>query len=388
MPAEMEGATAPTPESPTSPKIAPDTLEQYFESIEEPFHETENGLARKNPIRPFVIGFVFCLIPLIPFLLSQLVFWLVGPRVISVRTIHLRVSSFWLWWVASFALSLLVLIVASKMLAITAEEKKSWLSPAQMRFAYCYSIVHEIRRYRTNQLNRHIDAAVMYLDKTATTLFRAAHVEMAESLYADEYWRTESVRAARTSLGSMFVGNVPKWFRLRPETETILQGCQEIIPKLRDRLKDRKDLGAVEAALFDLTAYQYTEIPELSDTQSETRFEAGTESLIRFAQSVIALPPYRSEPMAATPEEKMSRRLLLATQKLSLPFTDSNVLIAFCAWLILMSILFWGGFYIASRFVAIKMDSTIMATLIGGPIATAVTGATIPRLGKTKKQEK
>jgi len=253
---------------------------------------------------------------------------------------------------------------------------------------HAHSIVHEIRRYRTNQLNRHIDAAVMYLDKTATTLFRAAHVEMAESLYADEYWRTESVRAARTSLGSMFVGNVPKWFRLRPETETILQGCQEIIPKLRDRLKDRKDLGAVEAALFDLTAYQYTEIPELSDTQSETRFEAGTESLIRFAQSVIALPPYRSEPMAATPEEKMSRRLLLATQKLSLPFTDSNVLIAFCAWLILMSILFWGGFYIASRFVAIKMDSTIMATLIGGPIATAVTGATIPRLGKTKKQEK
>jgi hypothetical protein len=254
-----------------------------------------------------------------------------------------------------------------------------------MRFAYCYGVVHEIRRYKTNQIGRHIDTAMNYLDKTAMALFRVSSLDTSEGFYPDQYWRRELLLSGHQMAVFNLIGRCPKWYRLRPETETILQACQEFAPKLGDRLKDRKDLGALESALTDLAAYQYTEIPELSDSKSESRFEEGTELLLSFAQKVIALPPYRSEPLNPTPKEKLSRKLLLAGGKLTVLFSHENVLVAFVSWLILMLVLFWGGFYVALRFVPIKMDSTILAALIGGPIATAVTAATIPRLGRAKK---
>lgn len=384
MPDEMEGGGL-TPEAPTRPKIAPATLEQYFDSIEDPFRETEVAMAKGSPIGAFVAVFVFSLIPVIPYGLSKLVLWFFGPKVVWFRTLHFRLASFWFWWIVCFAISLSLLIIVSKVSGPSAEEKERWLSPAQMRFAYCYSVVDEIQKYKTNQLTRHIDAAVEYLDKTAESL-RSGEM-IGEGLHADRLRR--EVLLSEHQAGVIFVsrGTRPKWYRLRPETETILQGCREFMPKLHDRLKDRKDLNAVEAALTDLAAYEYTEIPELSDSNSETRFDEGSGLLLSFAQQVIALQSYRSEPLTPTPKEKLSRKLFLGARKLSVPFTHANVLVAFCAWLILMVVLFWGGFYLALRLFQIKMDSTIMTALIGGPIATAVTGATIPRLGKTKKRQ-
>jgi hypothetical protein len=255
-----------------------------------------------------------------------------------------------------------------------------------MRFAYCYAVVREIRNYKTNQLGWHIDSAVEYFDKTATSLFR--NVDISENFYPDQHWRREILLSEHQGavLGPFLTGSRPSWYRLNPETELILDAFRTFPSKLRDRLKDRKDLASVEAILTDLAAYQFTEIPELSDSKSETRFEEGTGILVAFAHQVLALPSYRSERPKATPKENLSRRLMFAGRKVSLLFTHANVLVAFCAWLALMLLLFWGGFYVALRWFSIKMDSTIMTALIGGPVATAVTGATIPRLGKAKKR--
>lgn len=367
MPGEMEDAGQ-APEAPARPKIAPGTLEQYFESIEDPFRETQAGLAKNSPIGCFVAILVFSLIPAIPYLMTRFVRHFVGPRVFWLRSFHLHVASFWFWWVVCFVISLSMLILVTKFSGASAEEKKGWLSPAQIRFAYCYSVIKEIKSYKTNHLSRHIDAAVEYLDKTAKSLLPVSTLETAEGFYPDQYWRKEiQLTESQAAIVPVIVGSRPKWYRLRPETETILQACREFMPKVRDRLKDRKDLNAIEAVLGDLAAYQYTEIPELSDAQSEARFEEGTQLLLSFAQQVMALQPYRSEPTNPTPKEKLSRKLFLAGQKLSIPFTHANVLVTFCSWLVLMLFLFWGGFYLALKFYPIKMDSTIMATLIRRP---------------------
>jgi hypothetical protein len=316
---------------------------------------------------------------LIPFTLSKIAWWVVGPSIISFRGLRFHIASFWFWWVLSFAVSLLMLVLVAKFSGVNSEEKKKWLSPPQMRFAFCYGVVEEIQNYKTNQRPVHIDAAVEFLDKTYKSMFEDSSLNTPEQIHLARQY------------GAMIVGpfaldNPPNWYRVHPETETILKAFREFILKLRDRLKDKKDLAGIEAALTDLAAYYYTQIPELSESKSATRFEEGTEILFNFAQQIIALPPYRSERLNPTPKETLARKLFVAARQIGLPFSHRNVLVAFCAWLVLMIVLFWGGFYIALRFFAVRMDSTIMTALIGGPIATAVTGATIPRLGKSKKR--
>lgn len=375
----------PVPVAPTKTRIPPDVLEGYFNSIEEPFHETSKGQAEEGrPIGAFIFLFIFCLIPLVPYLLSKLMFLLWGEKLISYRAIHFHLASFWFWWIVSFVLSLSLLVIVSKVSGPSKEEKKRWLSPQQMRFAHCYGTVDEIRKYRTNQLSRHIEKAMDYLEKSAKSLIGAAPLGLVEVVYAEQPVRREIMGTVDLRSASR-----PKWYRLRPETELILQAYNDFLPKLRDRLKDKKDLDALEAALTDLAGYQYTEIPELSGNQSQPAFEqVGEESLLSFAQQIVGLPSYRSEQQEQTPKEKFSQKLLSVGFKLSLPFTHENVLIAFCAWYLLLLLLFCGGFYLAFRLVpSMKADTTIIATLIGGPIATAVTAVTIPRLSKGKKQQ-
>ena len=358
-------------------------LEEYFQSIKELFHETRVGLVKDNKgvNDAFIFFFVLSLIPLIPLVLSKLVWRYFGSTVISIRTIRFHFGSFWFWWVVLFIISLLTLLIAVKLSGVSAKEKKKWLSPPQMRFAYCYAIVNEIGKYRTNQLGRHIDAALDYLDEIAASLFPAMGLPF--SPYPDPYLRRE-IYASRHQVGLMENGltNPPKWYRLRRETELILKAFGEFVPKLRDRLKDRKDLPAVEATLTYLAAYQYLEIPELSSSMSGARFEDEMRSLLSFAARMAALPSYRSEELKPTPKEKLSLKFFTTLSKVTAPFSHENQVVAFLFWLVFLFLLFGGGFWVVLRLFSIKVDSTVITTLIGGPILGALTAVIIPRVGR------
>lgn len=366
------------PENPSRSRIEQSLLEQYFDSIKEPFRDTQIGQANGSPMGPFIALFIFCFIPLVPYLISKLVLWLAGHKHISFHRVQIDVSSFWAWWILTFALSLLLLILVGKFSGPTTQDKKNWLSLAQMRFAYSYGVVHEIKNFRTNRMSRHIDKALEFLDKVAEQIYAIPSF----SRRGDIYPYTDLGRHYPAILATS--DDYPKWFRLRPETETILQAFRELMPKLRDRVKDQKDLAAVEAVLTDLAAYQYSEIPQVSESNAETKFEEGVDILLQFADRVISLPPYRSEALKPTSKEKVSGKAALILRKITGLFVHENVLISFFSWLVLTLLLFWGGFGLVLRIVSLKLDSTLIVALIGGPIAAAVTGATVPRLGKSK----
>lgn len=292
------------PEAPTKPCVSADAMDEYFQSVEEPFHETRDGLAkeREGVNGGFIAFFIFSLIPLIPYAASELCWWYFASTFFSIGRIHFHLASFWFWWIAFFVISLAGLLLAVKFSGVSTDAKKRWLCPPQMRFAYCYAVVSEIHKYKTNQLPRHIETALEYLDNTGKSLLPRIALPM--GLYPDEYWARQIRFPQEGPLGAdeNSVGP-PRWYRLRPETEVILKAFDEFKLKLRDRLKDRKDLPAIETALTCLASYQYLEIPELSDSKSETRFEEGVQSLVGFAQQVTSLAPYRSEQLKATPRK-------------------------------------------------------------------------------------
>lgn len=260
-----------------------------------------------------------------------------------------------------------------------------------MRFAYCYGVVNEIHNYKTNHLSRHIQTASEYFETVATSLVRARTLDLADGIYPDQYWRTEiefsePQVAALRSLG--FHGTRPYWYRLEPETEDILSAFGNLVPKLRDRLRDRKDLTIIELALTDLAGYFYTEVPEISDGTDETSLRGlGMASLRSFSQKLKDLPAYSSERQRPTPEEKVSRKVVSTGQRVSALFNHENLLVAFVAWYLLLLLLFLAGFYFALHYVpGVKVDSTVITAIVGGPIATAITAVTIPRVGRKKKQ--
>ncbi len=375
----------PGPQVASNVKISPSTLEQYFSSIQEPFRETRKGYAEEaaGGVGILAVAFIFSLIPLIPYLLSKLALRLFGPGLFLFLGIHIRLSSFFFWWLTCFVISLSSLVLVGKFSGPSAEERKKWLSPQQMRFAYCYGVVDEIRKYKTNQLSRHIETARKYVETTRESL-RAADLGL------DGIWRREIHFAEGQPTFISLHGQGPKWYRLEPDTELILRAFRSLMPKLGDRLNDRKDLGAIQSALADLATYLYTEIPELSDSSRENnQFEqAGMESLLRFARQIVELVPYQSEQVKQTPKERFSRKFISAGNRLSTPFVHENVLIAFCAWYVVTMLLFCGGFEVAFRLVpSMKVDSTIVTAIVGGPIATAVTAVTIPRLARNKKDK-
>src|SRR5262245_4130639 len=104
MSSEITGAGL-TPEGPKGSKVAPVVLDQYYDSIRDAFRDTQDGLAKESPIGNFVVVFVFCLVPIIPYILSKLAIIIVGERLFSFRSVHVRYASFWLWWVISFTVS-------------------------------------------------------------------------------------------------------------------------------------------------------------------------------------------------------------------------------------------------------------------------------------------
>src|SRR5260370_32461939 len=163
---------APQPEAPTKPTVDEAALHAYFESIRDSFTETRKGEEEDNesPHWVFVFFFLLSLIPLFAFLASRLTNHYFGNAIFTIKGLRFHVGSFWFWWVALFLLSLGILLLAIKFSGVSSAEKKKWLSPTQMRFAFSYAVVEQIQKFRTNQMARHIDEAILCLDRTSAML--------------------------------------------------------------------------------------------------------------------------------------------------------------------------------------------------------------------------
>jgi len=365
------------PEGPTKLTVSSEALEAYFQSIKQPFDETRQGLAKDHGSPVFVFLFIFCLIPLIPYTLWKITARYLGSAFFPVWSAKIHLASFWFWWAGLFVVSLAALLIALKVSGVPSEMKKRWLPPPQMRFAYCYGAVFEIRTYTKNRMQRHIDTALEYLGKTGNSY---SYIPFAGPMSFSDY---RSFVEQHSSFGiEVATSAPPTWYRLRPETEQILEAFRDFDAKLRDRVKDRKDLPAVETALTYLASFQYLEIPELSDSTSEARFDERIQSLLGFAQQMKSLSPYSSEQLKPSPKEKFSQRLFALCLGTMALFRHQNVLVAFFSWLLLLSLLFGLAMFVALRHFQVEADSTTITALISGPILGAVTAVTIPRIGK------
>jgi hypothetical protein len=383
-------SSTPGAATPEMGRPSPANLGEYYRSIEPLFHETRRLQEREKKGESLtillVLLFVMSLFPAIPYACWRLVPQLITNKVIEVRGLHLPLASFWLWWTICFAISLLLLVIRFSLGGPSKTERTRRLSSSQMRFAYAYGAAKEIRDYLTNRLSPHLDTASNYIDALASALTPLTFPDI-EIAYAAGLRPSEVQFVAQRSAISVTGLRRPGWYKLDPVTEQILQALRELQPKTKDRLRDKKDLTVIQSAMTELSGYLYTEVPEISDgTEEQVRplKQYGLDALLRFATTVNGLAAYASEPVRPTPQEDVSRKVAQTGQKLTGLFLHENVLIGFVAWYVLTLFLVSLAIYLGCRFAGVRFDSVVLSTLVGVPVAGAITAVTIPRLRRER----
>jgi hypothetical protein len=380
--------------------LHPDQPAEYYTSIKELFGDTQKLEEKEGRFGFFggliIVCFVFSLLPIIPWILSIVLPRLFRPENISVLGYGFSPGSFWFLWPTCFITFLVLLITLMVTRGPSEEMRSRRLSPVQMRFAYCYGTVDEIKKYQTNRLYRHIEKAQSYLDRLARSLWDltvpASILGLPEARIHYRHLYLHEAELARTGApaGRILGGLTPrvKWFKLDPQTEKILNAIFKLPSKFDDRLKDKRDLSTLARALTELATHLYTEIPEIFEGTEDDRRqweETGNTALNTFADQVNALSPYRAEAKAVSPHETVSRQVVSTGWKLTSFFVHENVLVCFVAWYLLSLLLIGSGFWIAFHYVpTLAVDTVIMSTIVGGPVAGAITAVTIARIGRPR----
>lgn len=364
--------------------VAPTDLDSYYRSIEHPFWVAWRAISRRDdPTGLFLVGFLLCLVPVFPFIASTLVGVIYGRPTIHIWRLHFEPSSFWLWWPASATASFLLSLLIGRSHGRLIEYKVHQLSPQQLRFAYCYGALDEVRRYSSSGAAQHIETADVYLGRLVGAMMRASTLDLAEGAYPYHYWQSDAWVGRRKSGEHASVGvrlKLPNWYRLQPDTEEIVKAFARLT-LLRERAADATDLTVVESALIDLGTFLFTEIANVPGAAPRAALEqVGADSLLSFARKVNALPPYERQPRKPEPRGRLLRGLGALAQTLTAILTHENVTAAFFGWYFLTLILEVVVCLIAFRlFPKLSVDTALLATVIGTPLVVAAAALAVSK---------
>jgi hypothetical protein len=273
-----------------------------------------------------------------------------------------------------------------------AKDKKKWLSDPQLRFARCYSISEEIRKYLTNGQSKHVDNALEHWEILRAMLLRmlrpfatvypqsvdAAKMEPTN----DDDWLEHQRFVFYPEIEAL--KNHFSWFNLDPHAEAVVETFYALPAKIQDRLRDRKDLDQVGSCLMDLAGYLYSRIPDVPSRQgNESLGDYGNQSLESLVGQLKQLPPYRTEDKSATHPARLWKKVTWTASKLTIPFTHSNMFACFLAWWLLTLGLTLVALKTVLHFLpSMPIDSILVSLIVGGPLACAVSAVAISRARK------
>jgi hypothetical protein len=362
-------------------------ISEYFSSIRDAFKETLAASKKKDPLGPLTvaatISMVLSAIPALPYIAVLLARWLNLAHTIRGRSVPLQ--SFWFWWGA-----LAILFSAAVYVLVELGDRKKdgdQLSGAQMRFALTYAVADEISDFQKNSRSSHIQRALELEEE----LFKVIpHILSYEHLgHGRTVWLDDTTGELRPYVDPLGVLRRFGWFRLEPSTEKTLRAFREFRGKVHDRIKDKKDLTTIVQILQALALYFYTEIPEMQNNDDKagenSSAKVAEEALGRFASAVEQLVPYSSERQPTTVEEKLQKKVGAKFERLGGLFVHPNFFVCFIVWLLFLGILVCGAVWVSRHFAAdLKIDSTIVALMVGVPIAGAatLTGLSRPRTAR------
>ena len=391
------------------------TLDEYFRSIEPTFKARSDSTNTHYDGFPtstiFFLIFFFSLVPLIPALMRIVAEHFFPVHIYSFWGVKLSNQSFLFWYLIALAVSGSLFKI--RLSYSSAQERKfnlsqpprpERLSKHQLRFALCYSVEAEIDLYRINKRNIHIDTATKLWHEFMDSLeqifgFGYKPMSMADRLdiHRERFRLEKEGLPSSPSTKDSFFPDVQSqirqfsWFKLDVRTAEIIRAFDSLRSKLSGRIADRKDLFEVSQSLFPLSSYLYSEIPDLADTESEK------ESLANVSRCALEIFTEEMEKLAFySPEEKPIPKPTKAEASkarigvlLDRTVSNGNRFLRFCSiWIIFQIFCGFAVFGFISEVKGLKLDSTLIALLIGSPFAVAAALTAIPNSSRIDENPK
>jgi len=387
-------------------------LGTYFRSVATAFEATLAASRAFNTYDGMFTSIIFFLllffsiIPILPAVAFWGSKWITRQLSFNFGGWHLSIHSFLFWYLTLSAIFALLFSIRLKYSAT--QEKKhepairldELLNEPQMRFALCYSVKSEVDNYRTNKRATHMT--------TARSHWSTLLGMLQSTLGSKEYWISGGTKDADwqsapahkpksywPNRNARFFSQVHRlmetysWFKLDPRTESVIFAFDGLIPKLDDRIKDKKDLSQVSDCLFSLCLYLYTQIPDNSDTERSKADLATLEetALMSFAQQIASLTPYTSETRVLPKIERSEVTKARLSKFLAVSVGNSTPFVRFISvWIFLQIFVAVAIALFLQTMKGLKLDSTLIALLIGSPFAIAAALTAIPTSPNTKAE--
>lgn len=356
-------------------------MDKYFHSVSEDFAKSSKLQAEEAEGLPTSLGLFLALsiLPVLPGILSYVLKHSTHSRSFVIGGETIALSDFAVCWGSLILLSILTSILYSTMKARRLKPlKKLYLPTPKMRFAYCYALSDAIEKYRKTQIEQHYSPVLPYWRKLFHSLdgllnpFISSHVHVSALEVQANFIKSpsESLFPQILLLRQRF-----SWFELSDSCKEIVDAFDVLADRIGARLKDKKDLKAVEDILQSLSLYLFTLIPDLPSTLLEDSGinvgEASNEVLHAFVTKVAAIPEYQSEESPVPLKTSLFVRCRRGISWLIRPFTTDVLLSRFASWWFLTQLLVVLAFRGWIHFYPVKADSTIVALLVGSPLALA-----------------
>jgi hypothetical protein len=378
-------------------------VNEYFASIEDAF-ENELQLAKQQGLVERLVGpFIFCavlsVIPLFPFTVWLMIHFAHPNWHPIVFGLVVPAHSFYLWWITCVLVSVPTATLVNKLdNRRIARRTSEHLSSSPMRFALCYAAASEIGNFTKNRLPKHLARARDYWKQLRPMLalmlnphayriisrpLEFSHIspfETDDESFADQSDNVVSLGPWLSIPRSFFpqIAMLQKrhpWFKLDPQTAKIVEAFDSLSTKISGRLQDKKDLQAVASVLNELAKFLYSMIPEVSSVEGHEAAEItafGERSLLRFADDLTSLPPYRAEPRPLERKERVKSGFVIAVNWFANLFCHDNLLIRFFVWWGLAQGLVVAATILANHYVpSLKVDSTLVSFIVGTPLLVA-----------------
>jgi hypothetical protein len=329
-------------------------LQAYFDSIRSAF-DAGNIATRRNYDSFLILSMLLLFLTAILMLIVS--FTTTYRQLFSSRD-RADIVAFFIGGGAMMAASFLFIFVRPMIHALETKRGSKSLTPRQMLFSLCWTIADELEKFERNRLI-HLQKQILQLWAKLVMYFRWNFDLVSYETVSFHYLPSPGSRLAPRAEAVAIALN---WRSTQPSTYKIVNSLNELHLKVSPRLKEGKDVPQIVIALRHLGAFVYSTLQ-----QDQVVAVWGYEELLKFAETVSALPTVQ---VPVETEPGLPKRVFL---KVGGWLRHPSIGVAFFSWLVLFEVLFVAFCFFAFRvYPSLRINETIVAMLIGGPIAAAI----------------
>ncbi|MCJ8290195.1 MAG: hypothetical protein HRT58_11080 [Crocinitomicaceae bacterium] len=341
------------------------SVADYFNSIEEKFdYRLRNNWKIETTVILRVISIIFLTFNVVPMLpsINAGYFEFLFDFLKSNFTLPIAEFNFYVSWGVGVIVSLIAVgILYIPYRTWDTRDIKRALKYKLMPFCYAYALRKDIKSYLINEDAGHLEKSVKSFNKVIRPIINIRVVGK------DERTLSVKLQDLKTQLDEQF-----GWVNLTPETESLIKSFESIEDKVIERLKQKIELDKLLPIIDALTLYEFSKLkPNVQIEGGEKLAERKSEYIQEVAKQLDSIENIES--LKDDTDKRKRTRIKQFMQNFSNLFSNSNVIVMFISWLILLTVVFVLPTLLLIKAFSVPVGGTILISIASVPFIGAIT---------------